>query len=371
MTVHPDSVVEDATYWNEDYGYGGGQVYAAYKACTHDGSPVQLMPGAQLYAYSSRSTKGLPDVDYFIALSYNWTDDGDGLLMAPGVPFMSASVTSGPKYIYLATPDHGVIRNIGLFIDLVEWAVEQALGGKRVGVGCMGGHGRTGTFLSAALLAANPTWNAKEAVEFLRAQYCKDAVESESQVDLLVALAEIVWTDKPKVADPVAQVKAYLAKQDADREVERKAKAVSYTMSGASLNTGPYPKRVRIKTGLPGGFLAPMWGLEVAVESWGYTKGAVVVRRPDGGTASVFPVEYDVTVPADEPKGKSFSGRWIRCTHPPYTEYQVLRVGYASDSVIVLGITGGELEYLASEYEFIAKPTVKTFPGKIMRVIKP
>lgn len=52
---------------------------------------------------------------------------------------------------------------------------------------CQMGHGRTGTAL-AAMLVANVGYSAKEAVEFVRQEYCKEAVETFSQTSYLQEL---------------------------------------------------------------------------------------------------------------------------------------------------------------------------------------
>jgi len=49
---------------------------------------------------------------------------------------------------------------------------------------CQAGHGRTGTALSSMLIV-NAGWEAAEAQDFVRTEYCKEAVESYSQVGYL------------------------------------------------------------------------------------------------------------------------------------------------------------------------------------------
>ncbi len=54
-----------------------------------------------------------------------------------------------------------------------------------VEVGCLGGHGRTGTALAClAVLTGTP---ANEAVAWVRANYCAHAVETEAQEALVAA----------------------------------------------------------------------------------------------------------------------------------------------------------------------------------------
>jgi protein-tyrosine phosphatase len=68
------------------------------------------------------------------------------------------------------------------FDKVIDWTVEQIRAGRKVHVGCIGGHGRTGTFLSALV---NRITGQKDSTAWLRANYCKKAVESATQIDWL------------------------------------------------------------------------------------------------------------------------------------------------------------------------------------------
>lgn len=68
------------------------------------------------------------------------------------------------------------------FTKMIDWVAKQLQAGKKVHMGCIGGHGRTGTALSA--LVKVMTGNV-DATEYVRAHYCKKAVESKSQVKFL------------------------------------------------------------------------------------------------------------------------------------------------------------------------------------------
>ena len=63
----------------------------------------------------------------------------------------------------------------------VLWrAVDRARRGERVEIGCLGGHGRTGTAL--ACLAAMTGRLRSGAVDWVRTHYCPQAVETAEQV---------------------------------------------------------------------------------------------------------------------------------------------------------------------------------------------
>jgi hypothetical protein len=76
-------------------------------------------------------------------------------------------------------PDFGLPADPAPFAAALRDVHRRAQAGERVEVGCLGGHGRTGTALAClAVLAGLP---ADEAVAWVRANYCPQAVETEEQ----------------------------------------------------------------------------------------------------------------------------------------------------------------------------------------------
>jgi protein-tyrosine phosphatase len=83
--------------------------------------------------------------------------------------------TWAPHGEVIGWPDGGVPRDQEAAADLIREAFAAARDGKRVEVGCIAGHGRTGTVLACmAVLAGVP---AERAVEWVREHYCVKAVE--------------------------------------------------------------------------------------------------------------------------------------------------------------------------------------------------
>ncbi len=70
------------------------------------------------------------------------------------------------------------------FVSLVEWTLKQMKEGKKVHAGCIGGHGRTGTFF-AALAAMQTEVVIKDCIMYVREHYCKKAVECAEQIKFL------------------------------------------------------------------------------------------------------------------------------------------------------------------------------------------
>jgi protein-tyrosine phosphatase len=76
-------------------------------------------------------------------------------------------------------PDFGVPADPAPLVAALEDLRARAAAGERVELGCLGGHGRTGTALAClAVLAGHP---ADGAVAWVRATYCAGAVETPEQ----------------------------------------------------------------------------------------------------------------------------------------------------------------------------------------------
>jgi hypothetical protein len=88
------------------------------------------------------------------------------------------------------------------FVKLVDWTSAQLIAGRKVHVGCMGGHGRTGMLLAALTRVMT---GEKDAITYVRKNYCKKAVETYDQIDFLVEVFGI---------KTVKAVKTYTGDQD-------------------------------------------------------------------------------------------------------------------------------------------------------------
>ena len=83
-------------------------------------------------------------------------------------------------------PDFGVPSDVGALTLALRSVLERARAGQRVEVGCLGGHGRTGTALAClAVLSGHP---ANDAVAWVRAHYCPAAVETPEQEEFVTGL---------------------------------------------------------------------------------------------------------------------------------------------------------------------------------------
>jgi len=80
---------------------------------------------------------------------------------------------------HLEWPDFAVPDDPAHVLTMLRSVLERARRGQLVEIGCLGGHGRTGTALAClAVLAGHPT---SDAVAWVRATYCPKAVETAAQ----------------------------------------------------------------------------------------------------------------------------------------------------------------------------------------------
>jgi Swiss Army Knife protein, DSP-PTPase phosphatase domain len=132
-------------------------------------SPVVLPDGTQLTAASfdpvapySRAS----DPDYGLYLDPRWQPPWD--------------------HGHIDWPDFGVPAHPEAVAEALTTVLERARSGQDIEVGCLGGHGRTGTALAClAVLTGHP---ALDAVAWVRSNYCTKAVETPEQEAFIAAL---------------------------------------------------------------------------------------------------------------------------------------------------------------------------------------
>lgn len=127
----------------------------------HYGDTLKFPDGTVVWASSAHTRKaGEPKPDFGLYLASSWN----------------------PECLsyYIPWTDYGLPTiNWQTVIFAIEQAFESAKNGVNVEVGCVGGHGRTGTVL--ACMATIAGVKATNAVKWVRKHYCEHAVESEDQ----------------------------------------------------------------------------------------------------------------------------------------------------------------------------------------------
>jgi len=153
--------------WPEGGVYGSSK--DPYKACYHT-HPALKLPGTDLVCYGgSCSTPVVKDADIYIGFDLSMTFTG-----------RSWPWKQGHEFLFKIT-DMSVPSKPEEFVKLVSWAKEQIDAGKKLHAGCIGGHGRTGTFLAALV----SLYGEMDAIAYVRKHYCHKAVESAEQVKFL------------------------------------------------------------------------------------------------------------------------------------------------------------------------------------------
>ena len=144
-----------------------------YVAC-HESHKPMLIPGTNLFIHGgSCISPTIKDADIYIGF-----DTG-----------MQRSKAAWPwqdkprQEIYFNIPDMNPPGNPVEFRALVEWTARQLKFGRTVHAGCIGGHGRTGTFFAALVAVMSP--ETTDAIGYVRKNYCSKAVETRGQIDFL------------------------------------------------------------------------------------------------------------------------------------------------------------------------------------------
>ena len=167
------SALEDWDKWDakkKDTSYVSKHVETSnYKACYHT-HPALKLPGTDLVVYGgSCSSPVAPDADVYIGFDSSMTFTG-----------RQWPWKQGDEFLFKIT-DMSVPTKPDEFKKMVAWAKGEIDAGCKLHAGCIGGHGRTGMFLSALV----SLYGEADAIAYVRTNYCKRAVESSEQVKFL------------------------------------------------------------------------------------------------------------------------------------------------------------------------------------------
>lgn len=129
-----------------------------------------VLPGGKTVLGGSCVTPITNDADIYIGFAYHMQRSMKGFPWEDG------------HEIYYPVADQHAPKWPAQFKKMVLWTLAQIDNGKTVHVGCIGGHGRTGVFLAALVSKLGE----KDAIAYVRENYCNRAVETKEQVDWLV-----------------------------------------------------------------------------------------------------------------------------------------------------------------------------------------
>ena len=156
---YTEPVDDNATLW--DYWYDNKDNDTLWVSkCRHYNKPVEFPDGTTVHASSMHDRDASDEVpDLGLYLDTGWKPMG----MAYTIHW----------------PDFNIPPALAAAGYTIVDTYNKAKAGCWVEVGCIGGHGRTGTVLACmAVLAGVPS---KKAVSWVRNNYCKEAVESKEQ----------------------------------------------------------------------------------------------------------------------------------------------------------------------------------------------
>jgi hypothetical protein len=162
--------------------------YSSYSSCWKKHPILKVLNGT-IQGGSCSDTDGI-EADIFIGHA-DWMPK-----VKHYYPWNPPDANEGALRIHMPMPDRSSPPEPKEHIKMVDWVIEQLKLGKRIHIGCMGGHGRTGTTIAAII--AKATGNV-DAITWVRENYCKKAVESKVQVAYLVnsfGVKSIAATDK-------------------------------------------------------------------------------------------------------------------------------------------------------------------------------
>lgn len=157
--------------------------WGTYERCYHKHKPLQV--GEYLIYGGSCLSPMTNDADVYVGL------DAGMFLSHRHYPW-----NDGTEVLF-KIDDRQAPKNPEEFKKMIAWIADQLRDGKKVHVGCIGGHGRTGTVF-AALVAVMT--GEKDAITYVRKNYCDRAVETDVQVKFLATHFGItpVECHKPK-----------------------------------------------------------------------------------------------------------------------------------------------------------------------------
>lgn len=188
---------EDALEWFDEYdsrflrsswlqpGYGG-QFLSLRPACTHRPQCLLQSRENDWEVWAGARFDCLDDLEHFDVL-LNLT--GESALEGHHVPLKGLEhwgKGAPPLEVILDWPDmRAVALPSAFWTDLARYLAENRT---KMLVFCIGGHGRTGTAI-CCLMVVNG-WTARAAIEWVRKNYCRHAVESKEQEEYIHAVEE-------------------------------------------------------------------------------------------------------------------------------------------------------------------------------------
>ena len=138
------------------------------------------------------------------------------------IPELAEHIDDSYEEVVIAWPDYGFPKVKPTFWKALHKYLSSK-NWKRVCLHCAGGHGRTGTAISALLIAVE-RWRVQHAVRYVRKNYCWRAVETAIQCDYLCTLDEELNGRKIKeseIPESSSVIAARKSKEETDENLDR------------------------------------------------------------------------------------------------------------------------------------------------------
>ena len=171
----------------------------SFRSCQHHLQPFTFKVGKQEYtlfgsAYSDRKSKAQAEKAGVCAfLDNRWMKEYSPVWVNPELAYRTQNRFATPgdaietPTMFLDWPDMGVleIKDLKPVVEYLANVIDIG-----IEIGCMGGHGRTGTLM--ALIMVHLGCKPGKAIKTIRKDYCHRAIETQKQEDLIKAYAEEV-----------------------------------------------------------------------------------------------------------------------------------------------------------------------------------
>lgn len=191
---------------NGYYGGYGSYNYTPQPACHHEPTCVTSIEGIEYYCADRDGV-----AEFVGDAAINFTGASTFPQLAH-IPQLAAQIDCDYEEIVVTWTDYGLPRVKSTFWKALHDYCKSR-GWKKVCLHCIGGHGRTGTAICAMMIAVEK-WTVQDAVEYVREEYCRHAVESSSQCDYLCGLDEEL-NDREISPDQVPESSAAITFRDA------------------------------------------------------------------------------------------------------------------------------------------------------------
>lgn len=184
-----------------EYGNGYSTVYAP--KCSHHGDSVVFVDKARGISLAAATGSAFQArfADLVIDCAYQYTPAAARARISgdfPAIEELQKFVKKEPRYIKIEWPDMGEPYVTGQFwVELYKRIPNNT----RVVAVCVGGHGRSGTAITALLLCADSQATPSKAISLVRERHCKNAVESETQDLYLLEVWRTLLKNKGGLTD--------------------------------------------------------------------------------------------------------------------------------------------------------------------------